>query len=180
MKELNTIKLDLEARAKIISKAKKKIAKKTGKCVSDLEKAKEAAINVFDRMITEAENQRKTTFELVDNELSAKIELLKQIQDNLKEDDATKPETLANHRETIRAILENIKANLTGTKSFKFSVFNIDTQFTESIVKYMANGEISVFLPEYEDAAAEETENQRLPRPITNPFQLKCTGTCVI
>ena len=180
IKELNTIRLDLEARAKIISKAKKKIAKKTGKCVSDLQKAKEVVANVFDRMIEEAENQRKTTFELVDNELSAKIELLKHIQDNLKEENATKPETLANYRETIRAIVENIKTNLTGTRSFKFSVFNNDTQFAEGIVKYITNGEISVLLPEYEDTTAEETESQLLPRPITNPFQLKCTSTHVI
>ena len=180
IKELNTIRLDLETRAKIISKAKKKIAKKTGKCVSDLQKAKEAVANVFDRMIEEAENHRKTTFELVDNELSAKIELLKHIQDNLKEENATKPETLANYRETIRAIVENIKTNLTGTRSFKFSVFNIDTQFAEGIVKYITNGEIPVLLPEYEDASAEETESQLLPKPITNPFQLKCTGTHVI
>ena len=106
--------------------------------------------------------------------ITASIEVLNSIQENCEAEDGSNQETIANYRETVRAIIENNKTNLSGTRSFKFLVFNRDGLSVEIFSKRLVSKEHIIVLPDFKK---EETRvKNKLPAQIS-PSHPRCTGT---
>ena len=169
-RKLWKIQTNLEVKVQMISDAKNDVTDKTSTCVRELKKLGEE----IEKMVQEAEAQKTKTIEKADEELvavHANIELLKNIIDN---------QDAGNHvkdSDTIRAIIDHTKKNLSGARSFKFPVFNAPTE--RNLVR-ITTGEHSVLLPDYQDTETDgATTKQLLPKRITNAAELKCTGKCI-
>ena len=170
-------KMILEKRLKMISEARETVTAKKDKCVNDLKKTKDEFHRCFDKMIEEVEVRGNQTNQEIDKEMSAitaSTEVLKSIQENLKDEDGANQETIANYRETVRAIIENNKTNLSGTRSFKFFVFNTDGLSAEIFSKRLASKEHTIVLPDFKK---KETQiKNKLPAQISSSHS-RCTGT---
>ena len=167
-----------------MSKANNDVTNKGNQHIQDLRKTKEAFIeNIeerFDQMIADTKYQCNQFEKRVKEEVLAmrtKIELADVIEEQLKQVNSTNNEKIQDYCETVRDDIENHKPNLTGLRSVKFPVFNMDV---ENISSYVTNEEFPIDLPNWQEVEAEEIENQPVLRNITKPSQLRCTGTCVI
>ena len=184
MRKLKRVKKDRETDVEKISKANNDVTNKGNQHIHNLKKLKEAFIEYikafFYQMITDTKYQCYQFEERVKEEVFAmrtKIELADVIEEQLKQVNSTNNEKIQDYCETVRDDIENHKPNLTGLRSVKFPVFNMDV---ENISSYVTNEEFPIDLPNWQEVEAEEIENQPVLRNITKPSQLRCTGTCVI
>ena len=170
-------KMILETRLKLISEAKETVDKKTDTCVNDLRKAKDEFIRYFDQMIEEVHDHGNKTNKESEKEISAitaSIEVLNSIQENCEAEDGANQETIANYRETVRAIIENNKTNLSGTRSCKFFVFNTDGLSAEIFSKRLASKEHTVVLPDFKK---KETQIKNKLLAQISSSHPRCAGT---
>ena len=150
-KKLNQMKTDLESKVEIISKAKKDIAEKSDSCVNKLRKNKEDFVKCFDNMIEKAGMQRLKSFRQANEEITGLKEEIKRltgIQENLKVSDDI---------DFQRIRIDNKKKDHCGTRSFRFPAFMTDEVSVDYLSQRFTSGEISVMLPDCENAA----ENSR-------------------
>ena len=171
-------KMILETRLKMISDAKETVEEKTDRCVNYLRKTKDEFIRCFDKMIEEVHDHGNQTNKESDKDISsitASIEVLNNIQENIEDEDEENPyETIANYRETVRTIIQNNKTNLSGPRSFKFLVFNTDGLSAEIFSKRLASKEHTIVLPDFKK---KETQiKNKLPAQIRSSHP-RCTGT---
>ena len=176
MKEPLKIKMNLEAKVKIISTAKMDITKRTNAVVADLKKTKEEIVSRIDKMINEAEGQSRLENINIDDELSAmnsNIELLSSIQKNIEDEEDMNYEGIMNHRDTVAGICEHNTGNLSGKRCFGYPVLFVDKSSTEITFGTIRAKEISISLaePEYHS-------HEKIPKipTITNASKLKCSG----
>ena len=170
-------KMILETRLKLISEAKETVDERIDKCMNDLRKTKDEFIRCFDKMIEEVQDHGNQTNKGSEKEISAitaSIEVLNSIQENCEAEDGTNQETIADYRETVLAIIENNKTNLSGTRSCKFLVFNTDGLSAETFSKRLASKEHTIVLPDFKK---KETQiKNKLPAQISSSHP-RCTGT---
>ena len=171
-REVTEVRKNLEAKVEMISKVTKDVAEKTDSCVSKLKIIEEYVA----KMIEEAERQGKKTAEQAKNELSAmkeNIECLRSIQDDIA-DYATDYNTIRQHRETLRQIIDNNQANLTGGRCYPFPVLTPGQSHPKDTLGRINRGEISLMLPGCQSLGT--TVKAQLPRRIARASELKCTG----
>ena len=144
----------MEAKMETISKVKKDVFEKTDKCMNELNKTKHALlewiIRQFDRMTEGTQRLRNETNLFADRELSAiraNIELLSSSLEN--SEGYTDYEKMKNYHETVKEIIENIKENLSGVRSFQFPVFTVG-RFSAEMLGRVTTGEITLVLPDHE------------------------------
>ena len=128
------------------------------------------------KMKEEAERQRKEATEQAKNELSAmkaNIEHLRSIQDDTA-DYAADYNTIRQHRETVRQIIDNNQTNLTGRRSYQFPVLKLSQPHPKEALGRINRGEISLMLPGCQSLGT--TLTAQLPRRIARASELKCTG----
>ena len=170
--EVTNIRKNLEAKVEMISKVAKDIAEKTDSCVKKLKIIEEHVA----KMIEEAERQGKETTHQAEKELSAmkaNIEHFRSIQDDIA-DDTTDYETIRQHRETVRQIIDNNQANLTGRRCYQFPVLKLSQPHPKETFGRINRGEISLMLPGCQSLGT--TLTAQLPRRIVRASELKCTG----
>ena len=175
--ELKLNKTKLEARLNFLLEAGKNAADMTDKCLNYLKKTKDEFVRCFDKQIGKSESKGNQTKRQTDEEVSAitaSIEVLNSIQENLESSDAANPKTIENYRETVGVIIENNKKNLSCARSFKFPVFNTDGLSAEMIAKRITSEEHIQELSDCEDAESEETKKLTVQ---IRPSQPGCSGT---
>ena len=176
MNEVLKIKMNLEAKVKIITTAKKDITERTNSVIANLKKTKEEIVSRIDMMINEAEGQNRLENIHIDDELSAmnsNIELLTSIQKNIEDEEEMSYEGIMNHRDTVVGISEHNNENLSGMRSFGYPVLFMDKSSTDYILGTVKTEEISINLPEPEYLSHEKM--RKIPT-ITNASKLKCSG----
>ena len=176
MKEVMEIKMNLEAKVKIISTVKKDVIEKTNAAFADLKKTKEEIVSCIDKMIKEIEDQNKHENTQIDDELSAMnstIELLSSVQQNIEDEEDMSYEGIMNHRDTVAGISEHNTENLSGMRSFGYPVYSVDKSPADVIAGTLKTEEITITLPEPEDLSHEKIG--KIPT-ITNASQPKYSG----
>ena len=176
MNEVMKIKMNLEAKVKIISTAKKDITEKTNSVILDLKKTKEEIVSRIDKMINEAEGQNRIENIHIDDEvlaMNSNIELLSSIQQNINADEDISYEGIMNHRDTVAGVSEHNTENLSGVRSFGYPVYLVDKSCADVTLGTLKTEEISITLIESEDVSLESIP--KIPT-ITNVSQLKCSG----
>ena len=194
LRDVKDIKKNMEAKVEMISKAKRDVFEKTDRCMKELKKTKDelyGCIEQIDKMLEETESHSNETNLLADIKLSGMRTNIAHLNNILiNSGDGTGYETIMNHRETVKRIVENNKENLSGSRSFPFPVFTAGRLPVE-MVGHMTRGEISLFLPDHEQPQAElpdpglvpdleKTRQTLLPRQKPVLSKLKCTGTCAM
>ena len=145
VQDVTEVRKNLEAKVEMISKATEDVAEKTDLCVKELTKIEKQVV----KMKEEAERQRKEATEQAKNELSAmkaNIEHLRSIQDDIA-DYAADYNTIRQHRETVRQIIDNNQANLTGRKCYQFRVLKLSQPHPKETLERINRGDISLMLP---------------------------------
>ena len=176
MKEVMEIKVNLEAKVKILATSKMDITKRTDAVVANLKKTKEEIVLRIDKMIKKAEGQNRLENNHIDDELSAinsNIELLNSIQQNIEDEEDMGYEGIMNHRDTVTGISEHNIQNLSGVRSFEYPVLFLDKSSEEYTLGTIRAEEITITLPEPEYLNHEKI--RKIPT-ITNTSQLKCSG----
>ena len=166
-KKLNQMKIDLESKVEIISKAKKDIAEKSDSCVNKLRKNKEDFVKCFDNMIEKSGMLRLKSFRQANEEITGlkeEIKRLTEIQENLKVSDDI---------DFGRRRIDNNKKDHCGTRSFRVPAFLADQVSVDYLSQHFTSGKISVVLPDRDEAKAAERENKQLPQPIASTSQFK-------
>ena len=176
VQEVINIKKNLEVKLEMISKVAEDVDKNTDSCVKELKKTGEEVAKRIANMREEVERQRKKTTEQAKNELSAmkeNIECLRSIQDDIA-DYAADYNTIRQHRETVRQIIDNNQANLTGRRCYQFQVLKLSQPHPKETLGRINRGEISLILPGCQSLRT--TLTAQLPRRIARASELKCTG----
>ena len=176
VQEVTNIRKNLEEKLEMISKVVEDVDKKTDSCVKELKKTGEEVAKRIANMIEEAERQRKKTTERAKNELSAmkaNIEHLLSIQHDIA-DYATDYNAIRQHRETVRQIIDNNQANLTGRRCYQFPVLKLSQPNPKETLGKINREAISLMLPGCESLGTMSTA--QLPRRIPRASELTCTG----
>ena len=171
MKDVMAIKMNLEAKVKIMSTAKNNITEKTNAVVADLKKTKKE----IDKMIEEIEDNNKRGDIHIYDEISAmnsNIELLNSIQQSIEDEEDPTYEGIMNHRDTVAGVSEHNTENLSGMRSFRYPVLNKSP--VDVILGTLNREEFSITLQEPEHLSHEKI--RKIPT-ITNASQLKCSGS---
>ena len=177
MKEVMKIKMNLEAKVNIISTAKIDITKRMNAFVADLNKTEEEIVSHIDKMIKEAEGQKRIENIHINDELSAmnsNIELLSSIKQNIEDEEDISYKGIMNHRDTVAENSEHNTKNLSGVLSFGYPVYLVDKSSEKYTFGTVKTEEITINLPEPERLSHENIH--KIPT-ITNASQLKCSGT---
>ena len=146
-KEVTEIKMNLEAKVKIISTTKMDITEKTNAVVADLKKTKEE----IDMMIKKIDDQNRIENIRIHDELSAmnsNIELLSSIQQSIEDDEDMSYEGIMSHRDTVVGISEHNTENFSGLRSFGYPVLTKSP--TDGTLGKIKTEEISINLLEPE------------------------------
>ena len=193
-KELIMVKMNLETEVVNCPEANEDLAKKFHQCIQKMRKLQVDIDKWFVQTIEKIECQSNQERKNGDEKVSAirkNIELVNNIEEELKQEDNTNNERIQNYPETVRKIIENQKQRIKNTYRCKlcslyhygysyFPVFEVETDFTEKLNRCLVNKLLRVGLPDWQNVEAERIENQPLRRFKTKASQLRCTGTCVI
>ena len=178
MQDVVKIKVNFEAKLKIISTAKKDITNKTKAVIAELMKTKEEINLHIDKMIKESEEQNSLGNMHIDNEVSAinsNFDLLSSIQQNIESEEDMNYEEIMNNRETLIGISEYNDKNLSGVRSFGYPVLVMDRSLVEGILGIIKTDEVTIILPEPENPIHTKISETPATK-IINASQLKCSG----
>ena len=175
MKELETVKSDLEKKVEIVLNALKFVAYQNDKGKQKLRKAKADFGKSIDQQIESTERQYNEERKRLEEKLSGirkEIEYMKNIEEDVKEDGADN-EKIQNYRE----IIENLKPDescLQFSYATNFVVFEIETD------KCITKTPLHIFFPYWQNFEDECIKNEPPREFKTKTSQLQCTGTCAI
>ena len=152
LKDVREIKQNLELQEERISQVKEDVDSEADRCIESLKKTKEDFVKHFDEMIEKAESQRKETNLKVDQKISAirnKIQRLVSVEDNLKNANEVKEETIESSQEIVEGIIIN---NI--VRSFNFPVFTMGPPAKKMNLGNLSAGK--VFFQEHRDDQSEK------------------------
>ena len=175
MRDLARIDLNLGTKVEMISEAKKNIGERTQSVIDKIKKKKEEFDRHFEKIIKEVEGQNELQNMLIKDEVSAmnsNLELIRSLRQNIENEEDISHEEIMNSRETVKGIIENIDANLSGERSFQYPVVSLDGCSVEEFPGDVTQDEITVSLPN-----VEKQMEKLIPGTISNASELRCTGT---
>ena len=145
LQEINILQLSLKSKIDQISGVKNKIQRNSQGCIDALKKEMDA---IFTQLKNEIEAHENGISQSMDNEISAlkvNLTLLEAIQKNMQETEEINCQEVIKNHETMNDIRQNNKDHLTGTRKYKFPVFEAAEMLS---VRDMHFDEISITLPE--------------------------------
>ena len=135
--------MSLKSKIDQISGVKNRIQRNSQGCINALKKEMDA---IFTQLKNDIEAQENNVSQSTDNEISAlkvNLTLLENIQKNMEETEEIRYQEV---QETMNEIRENNKEHLTGTRIYKFPVFEAAEMLSVRDVHFE---EISITLPEF-------------------------------
>ena len=105
--------------------------------------------------------------------MNSNIELLRSLRQNIQNEEEISHEEFMSSQETVREIIENINANLSGERTFEYPVVTMGGLSAEEILGEVAQDEITISIPDPQ----KQVEEQLIPRAIKDATELKCAGT---
>ena len=105
--------------------------------------------------------------------MNSNLELLRSLRQNIENEGVISHEEILNSQETVKGIIENINANLSGERSFECPFLTRGESSVEEFLGEVTRDEISVSLPD----VPKQIKEQLIPRAIKDATELKCTGT---
>ena len=175
LKNIENTKRDLTQKVSILSQVKDELLENTKATMNDLKKAQEETYKNFDTMMKEAETKMKVTATRLDGDvgmINENLLLLEQMKNNIAADAEVTIQGLIDGEETVTEVINTIKINICGKKTFMFKQFQANYDINYGSFK---EGAITVALVEI--TAAHESST---PMPIvTAASELKWKGTIV-
>ena len=166
--------MNLATKVEMMSQAKKNIEERTKSVIEVIKKKKEKFDRLCEKMIKEVEGQNKLQNMLIDDEVSAmnsNLELLRSLRQNTENEEEISHGEIMNNQETIRGIIENINANLSGERSLGYPIVSLDRNSAEEFLGNVTREEITVSLLDLQ-----KQMEHPIPGTISNVSELKCTG----
>ena len=166
---------NLKTGVEMLSQTKKNIGERTQSVIEKIKKKKEEFDRYCEMMIKEVEGRNRLQNMHIDDEVSAmnsNLDLLRSLRQNIENEEEISHEEIMNSEETVRGIIENINANLSGKRSFECPVITIAESSAEEILGDVTQDKVTVSLPDI----PKQIEGQLVPRAIKDATELKCTG----
>ena len=173
MEGLMRIYMNLGTKVEMMSQAKKNIGDRTKSVIEEIKKKKEEFDRHCEMMIKEVEGQNKLQNLLIDDEVSAmnsNLELLRSLKQNIEKEEEISHVEILNRQDTVKGIIENINAKLSGERLFEYPVIPMGGFYAHEFLGEVTQDKITISLPKH-------MEGILIPRVIKDATEVQCTGT---